>query len=159
MNRSLQSAATLATLAASLLLSACNRGSPIPCTDCLAVKGTYRELAVNSQVDCGNARVLYFAGVSPRATAVVSQTGSQLSAAVLGTQLAGVLHADGSASLGPVSAVATSSDGTNPDTPGKLRLEGWFTATSSTVTGFDGTYLFIADEDGCELDAQVHWSR
>ena len=146
-------AVTLIPALLALLLASCNRGSPAPCTACLAVQGSYHEDSQTTQVACGGARVLYFKGGSSEA--VVSQTGSKLSAEVLGTRLTGVLHADGSASFGPIPALAKSVDGSSPDTPGKLSLEGWFTVPGGAVTGFEGTYLFIADDDGCELDSQA----
>ena len=154
--RRLHGLAPLAALATPLL-AACNRGSPAPCTACLAVQGVYQEVSQTTQVACGGARVLYFNGGT--SGAIVSQTGSRLSAEVLGTRLTGELHADGSAAFGPIPGVANSVDGSSPPTPGKLWLEGWFTVPAGTVTGFDGTYLFIADDDGCELDSQAKWTR
>lgn len=139
------------------LLASCNRGSPAPCTSCLSVQGSYHEESQTTQVACGGGRVLYFKGGGR--DAFVSQTGSNLSAEVLRTRLTGVLHADGSAAFGPIPALATSVDGSSPDTPGKLWLEGWFTVPGGAVTGFEGTYLFIADDDGCELDSQVKWIK
>jgi hypothetical protein len=152
----LHRAALLAALLAPLL-AACNRGSPTPCTTCLTVQGRYQESTQVTQVQCGAGRILYFRGGT--STAVVSQTGSALSAIALGLQLTGVLHADGSASLGPTAAEATSSDGSSGPIPGKLWLEGWFLAEAGAVGRFDGTYVFIADDDGCELDSQAKWAR
>ena len=133
----------LGALAAAGLLAAC---SPSPCTACLAVEGSY------------------FGGGT--ASASVAQTGSALALAALGGfHLTGVLHQDGSASFGPVPATAEPVDSSgNPDpngtpTPGKLYLEGWFTAGASGASAFDGTYLFIADPDGCEVDSHAQWRR
>ena len=151
----------LGALAAAGLLAAC---SPSPCTACLAVEGSYAELTQSASVDCGDQRRLYFGGGT--ASASVAQTGSALALAALGGfHLTGVLHQDGSASFGPVPATAEPVDSSgNPDpngtpTPGKLYLEGWFTAGASGASAFDGTYLFIADPDGCEVDSHAQWRR
>lgn len=159
----LDSSRALVVLALAGLAAALAACSPAPCTTCVTVNGTYGELSQAAYVDCGARRSLSFGG--GHAAATVSQTGSALGLDALDTHLAGVLHADGSASFGPVPAWAQPVDGAgNPDpsgapTPGKLYLEGWFLATDGSVAAFDGTYLFIADPDGCELDARVQWRR
>jgi len=117
------------------------------------VQGTYAELALPNNVECGNSHSLSFDGRD--GSAGVTQHGSTLD---LGG-LAGVLHADGSATFGPVPQVAIYSDGSGKTTPGREWLEGWFTPATGPVTGFDGTYLFIADDDGCEVASPTRWSR
>ena len=142
---------TSAALAAAIG-SACGGTSPSPCTSCLTVSGTYRETAATTQIDCGDRRVLYFNGGTGQIS--VAQQGSALTLSSLGTTLPGVLHADGSASFGPVPAVAQPIGGVGEPTPGKLYLEGFFKAGARS---FAGTYVFIADPDGCELDSRSTW--
>ena len=140
-----------------MLGSACGGSSPVPCATCLAVGGSYVETAASTQVDCGDARVLYFNG--GRGLTQLTQDGSVLSFSSGGTTMPGVLHSDGSASFGPIPAVAQPVGGVGEPTPGKLYLEGWFSggAAGGTSASFAGTYVFIADPDGCELDARASW--
>ena len=150
----LSKCALLGALAAALLGAGCNRGSPAPCTSCRFVQGRYTEIAQPNTAQCGGGRVLTFSGGAGNPE--VSQSGSRLSIAA-SQPVVGVLHEDGSASFGPIDTFATSSDG--PNSPGKMYLEGWFGPATGTVTGFDGTYVFIANDDGCEVDGPVRWGR
>ena len=141
-----------------IAFAGCGGTSPVRCTDCLNVAGAYLETAASTQIDCGDQRVLYFNGGSGQSQ--VAQEGSALTLSSIGFSMAGVLHADGSASFGPIPAVAQPVGGTGEPTPGKLYLEGFFKAgAASTAAGFAGTYVFIADPDGCELDAKASWRK
>ena len=151
----LQNCALLGALATALLGAGCNRGSPTPCTSCRSVQGRYTERAQPNTAQCGGGRVLSFSGGG--GDTEISQSGSRLSIAA-SQPFTGVLHEDGSATFGPIATFATSTDG-SPPAPGKLYLEGWFGPATGTVTQFDGTYVFIANDEGCEVDGPVHWGR
>jgi hypothetical protein len=140
-------------VAAALLVCACGAGSPAPCTSCLQVAGLYSETAQNNLIDCGDGTQLRFTGGSGENS--VSQQGSKLQFGSLG--MTGVLHADGSAQLGPIPAEAQSVTG-GPPTPGKLRLLGWFFDDGGGMQ-FEGSYTFVADTNGCELDAHTAMHR
>lgn len=159
----MNSTRALVSIALAGLASSVAACSPAPCATCLAVDGVYSELSQTSNVECGGGQSLSFEGA--RTTVTLVQTASTLGLDALDTHLPGVLHADGSASFGPVPAWAIPQDGsgnTDPSRskiPGKLYLEGWFTGTGAASAGFEGTYLFISDKDGCEIDARVRWWR
>jgi hypothetical protein len=148
---------TLGAVAA--LLSGC---SPEPCASCLLVNGTYNEIVTSTSVDCHDGLLLRFGGPPDQST--VTQGGSTLT--LDGPQgMQGVLHSDMSASFGPIPATAEPIDAAgNPDpngspSPGKLYLEGWFVSDKGHATSFSGTYVFIADADGCEIDSLAQWTR
>ena len=123
----------------------------MPCTTCLQVAGSYSETSRDNLIDCGDGTLLRFTGGSHGVS--VSQDGSNLGA--LG--MSGVLHADGSAILGPIPAEAQSATGGAP-TPGKLRLLGWFFDDGAGMQ-FQGSYTFVADTNGCELAAHTAMHR
>jgi hypothetical protein len=137
-----------ALIPAAFLLQACGSASPAPCTACLEVAGVYAETALTTTVDCGDNFHLRFTGGSGQTR--ITQSGSRLDSTGLG--LTGVLHDDGSAIFGPIPAVAQPLDSQSGPTPGKLRLAGWF-VDGAVPARFEGTYVFIADTNGCEIDA------
>jgi hypothetical protein len=143
------------------LLCAIACASPSPCSGdtCLSVAGVYQEANISRTVDCGDGNHMIFSQF--HAPVSVAQNGSALH--ISGTNsMAGVLHDDGSASLGPVPATFLPVDGEgNPDpngapSPGQMYLAGIF---DSQAHGFEGTYLFVADDDGCEITSRVSWKR
>lgn len=131
---------------------ACGSASPQPCTACLAVAGGYTETAQSNQVSCDNLQLFFNGGSQPL---TLTQSGSALT---LTGGFSGVLHEDGSAIFGPIPATAQSADGTSPPTPGKLRLAGFFFEQSGALR-FEGSYTFIADSSGCQLDARTVFRR
>ena len=136
-----------------LLSFACGGSSPVPCTSCLQVAGFYSETSHDNLIDCGDNSQLSFTGGSHQVS--ISQNGASLTLGGLG--MTGVLHADGSAILGPIPAEAQSLTGGAP-TPGKLRLMGWF-LNDGAGTRFEGSYTFVADTNGCELAAHTAMHR
>jgi len=140
------------------LLSAC---SPSPCANCRTVSGNYLETLVGANTGCGDQQYLIIASTQDQA--YLTQTGSALQ--LSGYEgMSGTLHDDGSASFGPVPATfePVDADG-NPDPTGnpvggRFFLDGWFTNGAADTSTFEGTYFFIADDDGCEIDARVTWS-
>ena len=145
----------LAILAATL--AAC---SPQPCLTCTSVAGTYGETTQFSSVDCQDGRQLFW-GQSGEPVQI-GQTSNALT--VDGPGFSGVLHGDLSADFGPRPSYAIPVDALgNPNPsgqgePGKLYLDGWFQG-SGQASGFNGTYAFIADVDGCEVDSKANWTR
>lgn len=136
------------------LLVACG---PQPCATCLGVGGQYSESIRMSSATCDDGSFLEFGGGSD--SVIVSESGSTLTLEGF-SPMPGVLHSDNSASFSPVDSAAFPIDGAgNPDPSGipeagKWYLEGWFTAGS-----FEGTYVFIEDANGCEIDSPTQWAR
>ncbi len=134
-------------------------GGPKPCTDCLQVAGLYSGPLVTSSTQCGAGLELDVTGGAIEFE--VEQDQSVISADFgpgLGV-LDGVLHQDGSATLGPTRGEAMPEDGSDgPPTFGNFYLYGTFAAEDAREPGFDGTLLFVSD-DGCELDAKLSGSR
>ena len=151
--------------AAAALLGSCRAASPAACTTCSVVAGHYSETAESATVDCGDNHFLGFSGTSDAAS--LAQTNSALSLRSSFGAMPGVLHDDGSATFGPIPAVAHAVDGTGTvdpsgkPTPGKLSLEGFFLplGSAAAASSFAGTYVFVADDDGCELDSRATWHR
>lgn len=136
-----------------LLAAACGpMQSPAPCANCLGVGGVYSETAESKDVDCGDALQLSFTGGTGQT--IVGQNGSALT--IDGAIAAdGVLNDDGSAIFGPIPATAQPLDSNAKPEPGKLHLAGVFVSSRE----FDGTYVFIADSNGCEIAAKTKLRR
>lgn len=143
------------------LLSGC---SPEPCTSCLKVSGQYVERTEPSSVDCRAWRFLLFGGGEYPVT-LTQSGGSSLRLESIVT-LTGELHSDMSASFGPSKITFRPVDGAgNPDpngtpTPGLLYLHGFFSDNGGTSKLFEGTYVFVTDDEiKCEMTSKVRWTR
>jgi hypothetical protein len=122
-----------------------------PCTKCENVAGIYQETRVAQSVDCGDDRILEYNG-GP-GFFELTQHGSALSTIIL----SGQLHEDLSATFGPAPGVAIGIGSAAMDEPGTVTLKGQFAGSGSQLT-FTGTYAFVADIDGCEVDAAATWT-
>ncbi len=141
-------------------LASCGSNSPVACTagSCAQVAGIYNATLVGGSTKCSGGNTLYIDNQS--GTLGVSQADDQLSADLgSGFVLAGTLHADGSAQFGPIAGVAVDESGGGRDVPGKVYFFGWFADDNANLAAFEGMYMFIADEDGCELDAHFTWTH
>lgn len=122
-----------------------------PCTSCQNVAGIYQETTTAQGVDCGDGKLLEYIG-GP-GFFQLTQHGSALS----NLFLSGELHEDLSATFGPGPAVAISLGPGATDEPGVVTLTGQFNGSGADFT-FTGTYAFVADVDGCEVDANATWT-
>jgi len=151
----------LAGLGVLVLAGGC---TPEPCTSCISITGTYNETAESTAVNCDDGSFLE-QDFPPDAVSLTQSDSSVTASNSVFANLPGVLHSDLSVSFGPVPGIAEPVDGDgNPDPsgtpePGKLYLEGWFSSVSGQGVLFKGTYMFIADLNGCEVDSPVQWQR
>ena len=151
---------SLGVLSAAALLSGC---SPQPCTSCLKIGGDYLESTQASTVDCKAWRYLLFGGGTGAVT--LTQSGSTLRLNGM-YAMKGELFEDNSASFGPTPFTFRPVDNEgNPDpsrapTPGLLTLHGWFLEGGSGSAVFEGTYVFVTDDElRCEMTSKVVWAR
>jgi hypothetical protein len=133
----------------------CGGQSPQPCTSCAMVAGQYAISLAPGYVTCG-IETLSFSGAS--STIGVAQNGSQLTVDFFGAQLTGTLHADNSALFGPARDQTSVKDGAS-GTPesGNHYMTGFFVAGTGGRLSFSGTYFFVQDDNGCEVDSKTTW--
>jgi hypothetical protein len=130
------------------------------------VSGQWSEMVTRATADCGDNLFLL---ISPESDSplLTQQSSGVLNLSGVGPApmpMPGILHSDGSATFGPIQMTFFPVDGDgNPDPngvpePGKMYLNGWFTgAPGEPADSFEGTYSFIADYDGCQVDSPTQW--
>ncbi|MBS2025794.1 MAG: hypothetical protein JST92_25620 [Deltaproteobacteria bacterium] len=140
-------------------LAACGSNSPVPCSPgaCATVAGDYTQSMIANHKDCGGGHSLDVSAETFHSHLVQTDAQLQLQTSSFVGNMNGTLHADGSAEFGPAPAVAVDESGGGGDEPGKLYLSGWFASDNLNLAPFEGTYVFIADDTGCEIDSRVTW--
>jgi len=142
-------------IAALVGLLACGGQSPKPCTQCADLSGTYQASQVPGSVTCDNENLTQTGAAG---AIFLTQDGSKLTLGIGSTQFTGTLHTDNSALFGPArdTAIAGSDMGVNQ--AGSVYIAGFFTqASAGSRFDFDGTYFFIQDSNGCEVDSKMTW--